>query len=60
MGTAYPDPNGTLFSFIDKVEGVNGSAAENASNTVEVRTAAGAVRVDVRNSLNETVAQYRL
>jgi len=56
VGTAYPDPNGTLFSFIDQVEGVNGSAAENASNTVEVRTAAGAVRVDVRNSLNQVVA----
>jgi len=56
VGTTYPDPNGTLFSFIDQVEGVNGSPAENASNTVEVRTAAGAVRVDVRNSLNLIVA----
>lgn len=56
VGTAYPDPNGTLFSFIDQVEGVNGSPAENAGNTVEVRTAAGAVRVDVRNSLNQVVA----
>ncbi len=46
----------TKFSFITQVTNVNGSASDNATNLVEVRTFSGNVLVEVYNSANTSVA----
>ncbi|MFH1068784.1 MAG: hypothetical protein V1794_04105 [Candidatus Glassbacteria bacterium] len=55
VGTSYRDPNGTLFSVIDQASVVGGTSTVSESNTVEVRTSSGAVKVEVRDSQSALV-----